>query len=527
LVAAAVSQRRDCLCTQYDPEGLMMFSLGNYFNRRSLPGFIGKRYAELLFRGRQFVESAEANEAQGITYERLSEVGDGAFGPISLREGGAIVIDQAAGTVLLGASTVWAGGYMHQVPEVTLTNVPMTGTVSLGVSVTKEVVTDVEDAELKGIVPGTASQGEALAARLTYNAVWATDGDPFYPVYTLIDGQLPNEVLPPQDSAAELAVERHVMEDHGSHIVDGFQVSPAGYDAQADAQVFVIAAGTLRAEGRRVHRSTDQRYTRVEDPTIVQVNGETQIYPDGGVVTLNNGPIAEVQTVTVIKEVTRTVTHQLAGGIDALPDTPVYELVSMVQGGTTFVAGTDYVRDGDGVSWAPGGAEPSPGSSYDATYRYVATVVPNAIGRFTISLEPAVEGEPVTIQYSYKLRRIDVLAIDLDGSVVYLKGLSNKYNPVPPCGSRASGAACPYRQPVGHRSGHHRHRPATDDRSGSCARCCGLCLIWVTSCHWCPLRKTSRSAIRPAAVGRLLSRSRTNCSAILALRRMLRLSLAS
>jgi hypothetical protein len=410
----------------------MMFSLANYFNRRRLPGFIGKRYAELLHRGTQFVESAELNESQGIAHERLSEVGDGAFGAISLREGGAIVIDQGAGTVLIGASTVWAGGYMHRVPEVTLTNVPMNGTVSIGVAVTEEVITDIEDVELKGMVPGTASQGAPLAARLRYDAVWATDGDPFYPVFTLIDGQLPNEVLPPQDSAAELAVERHVKEDHGSHIVDGFQVSPAGYSTQTGAQTFVISAGTLRAEGRRVHRSTDQRYSRIEDPTLVQVNGETQLYPAGGVVTLNNGPIAEVQTVTVIKEVTRTVTHQLAGGSDALPDTPVYEIVSVVQGATTYAPGTDYIKTGDTVSWAPNGAEPSPSSSYDVTYRYVATVVPDAIDRFTISLGAAVVDEPVTIQYSYKLRRIDVLAIDLDGSVVYLKGLSNKYNPVPP-----------------------------------------------------------------------------------------------
>lgn len=410
----------------------MMFTLVNYFDRRALTGFIAKGYAQLLYRGRQFVESAEANEAQGITYERLTDVGDGAFGTISLREGGTIIIDQDAGTVLLGASTVWAGGFMHRVPEITLTDVPMVGTVAIGVAVSDEVVTDIEDEELKGIVPATASHGEALAARLRYIAAWALDGDPFYPVFTLIDGQLPNEVLPPQDSAAELAVERHVKEDHGSHIVDGFQVSPAGFDELTGSQTFVISAGTLRAEGRRVRRSTDQRYARVEDPTLVQVNGEAQIYPVGGVVSLNNGPIADVQTVTVIKEVTRTVTHQLAGGADALPDTPVYEIVSVVQDVTTYVAGADYVKTGDTVSWAPAGAEPSPSSSYDVTYRYVETVVPSAIGRDTITLGAAVVGEPVTVQYRYKLTRIDVLAIDLDGSVVYLKGLSTKYNPVPP-----------------------------------------------------------------------------------------------
>lgn len=406
--------------------------VANVFNRRGIAGYIARRYAKLLYRGKQFVETAEHNEAQDIGYERLGAVGDGAFGAISLREGGTIVIDKIAGTVTLGASTIWAGGYMHRVAERTLTNVPMIGTVAIGIAVTETEITDIEDPDLKGIVPGVKSQGQALAARLRYDAIWALDGDPFYPIFTLVDGQLPSEVLPPQDISAELAVERHVRETHGSHITEGFFVSAGGFNEASDEQTFIISAGTLRAYGRRVYRSVDQRYSRVEDPELVQVNGETHLYPSGGVVTLNNGPIDSVQTVTVIKQVTRTITHQLAGGADALPDTPVYSIETVVQGGTTYVAGTDYTRQGDTISWAPGGAEPSPGSSYDVTYRYVATVVPQAVGRETITLEAAVEGQPVTVQYRYKLARIDVIAVDLDGFVVYLKGISSKYSPVPP-----------------------------------------------------------------------------------------------
>lgn len=420
-----------------------MFSLANYFSRlfdgqnsdgsaRSGAAYIAKRYAELLFRGKQFVESAEANEAQGITYSRLGEVGDGAFGPISLREGGTVIIDQGAGTVRVSDSKVWAGGYMHRVPDSTVAGVAMVGTAVIGIAVTEVPVTDVEDPELKGIVPNTESQGEALAARLRYDAVWAKDGDPFYPVFTIVDGVLQNEVLAPQDSSAELAVERHIRQTHGSHIVDGFRVSPGGFDDATDEQTLIISAGTLRAEGREVRRSVDQRFRRVENPTLVQVNGEAQVYPAGGVVTLNHGPIDSVQTVTVIKEVTRTITHQLAGGTDALPDTPVYTIQSVAQGGTTFNETTSWTKQGDGISWAPAGAEPSPGSSYDVTYRYVATVTPQAVGRQTLTLESAVVGQPVTVQYRWKLPRVDVLAIDLDGAVVYLEGLSSRYNAVPP-----------------------------------------------------------------------------------------------
>ena len=404
--------------------------LTNYFNRRLLAGYPAKLYAKLLYRGRQFVESAEANEAQDVMLDRLRSVGDATLGTISLRDGGTIVVNRAEGKVTLGAARVWAGGYMHNVPAAEITGVSMAGTVPIGIAVTETIVTEVEDPELAGMVPDTASHGQPLAARLRYDAVWATGGDSFYPIHTLVDGQLPNEVIAPLDASAELAVERHLRETHGSHIVDGFQVSAGGF--VGGAQVFIIGAGTLRAEGRRVRRTADQRFVRAEDPELVQVNGEPQTYPAGGVVTLSNGPIDNVQTVTVIKEVTHSITHTLAGGADALPNTPVYAIMSVKQGGTTYVAGTDYKLTADRVDWSPSGAEPSPGSSYDVTYRYVATVVPSAISRNTITLEAAVVGLPVVVNYRYKLRRIDVLAIDEDGAVVYLKGISTKMTPVPP-----------------------------------------------------------------------------------------------
>lgn len=422
-----------------------MASLSNYFNRRFLPGFIAKRYAEVMHRGKQFVESAEANESQQILQGRIGDVGNNAFGPISVREGGTVVIDQNAGTVRISASRVWAGGFLHEVPAATLTSVPMTGTVTIGVSVTETVITEQEDAALRGIVPNTKSHGEPLGARLRYDAAWAMNGDPFYPVYTLIDGALPNEVIAPSNDIAELLVERHIRETHGSHVIDGFQVSPGGYDPVTKEQILIIGAGTLRAEGRRVSRSVDQRYRRVEDPDLAQVNGETQFYPaSGNVINLNNGPIDSVQTVTIIVESVRTITHQLASGADALPDTPVYKIMAVNQGGTwnpgtrTFTGGTNYaentswVKAGDTISWAPAGAEVAPGSTYTVVERWVKTVTPSEIRRQSLVLEQGVPNEPVIINYRWKLRRVDVLAIDLDGAVVYIEGIPSKFNPVPP-----------------------------------------------------------------------------------------------
>ncbi len=74
-----------------------MFNLPDYWNRQLLNGFAAKRYARLLFRGKQYVESPELNELQDLTFGRLAAVGNAALGAISLREGGAIVIEPGDG----------------------------------------------------------------------------------------------------------------------------------------------------------------------------------------------------------------------------------------------------------------------------------------------------------------------------------------------------------------------------------------------------------------------------------------------
>ncbi|EAU40153.1 Virulence-associated protein [Fulvimarina pelagi HTCC2506] len=422
----------------------MAFALANYFNRRrdgtspqgeprSGADYIARRFAELLHRGRQFVESAEANEAQQIAYERQRSIGDQAFGPVSLRDGGTIVVDSAAGTVTLGESLIWAGGYMHQVAAATLTGVPMVGTVAIGIAVSEMVVTDVEDVDLKGIVPNTESHGKELAARLRYDAVWARDGDPFYPIFTIVDGVVPSEPVAPFGDLAERAVERHVEETHGSHIIDGFDALSGGYDAATGEQVYLISAGVLRAAGRRITRSVDTRHRQAENPVLKSVVGEIHNFvADGADITLSHGPIADVQLVTVVKERTETLTHQLAGGSDPMTSTPVYSIQSVVRGGTTYVKGTDYKLTADKVDWSLPGAEPNPGDSYTVTYRYTSVVAPDEIGRTSLQVSGAVTGLPVTINYRWKLKRRDVIAIDRDGGVVMIEGVSSAYQAYPP-----------------------------------------------------------------------------------------------
>lgn len=93
----------------------------------------------------------------------------------------------------------------------------------------------------------------------------------------------------------------------------------------------------------------------------------------------------------ITKEVTVTLTHGgYTGAQDPLPDTSVISLLEVKQGGTTYVAGTDYKLTAGKVDWSLTGAEPAPGSTYTAKYQFIATVLPASEDDTGFTVEGAV-----------------------------------------------------------------------------------------------------------------------------------------
>jgi hypothetical protein len=152
-------------------------------------------------------------------------------------------------------------------------------------------------------------------------------------------------------------------------------------------------------------------------------------------ITLNRAPVDTILEVVITREKTVSITRGgFSGGQDTLPDVSVLSIQSITQGGTTYVANTDFFLNGDTVDWSPGGAEPAPGSTYSITYRYLGNATPSAInlqaGTFTIT--GAVNGTLVLTDYQWKLPRYDRICIDREGNFVRLKGISSRFTPLPP-----------------------------------------------------------------------------------------------
>ncbi len=387
----------------------------------------------LFYGDRPFIQMAELNEMQTIArgrHDRLSR--------LVARDGDRIagadaIVDVDAGTVTLAEGQIWIAGDRFPVLATVLSSVAMTGRVEIGVRLVRSYITHETDPSLVGLVPGSLAEGEGGAAREVAGIAWAIatdDGDgEFYPVYLLQDGTILDQKEPPLlDGVTQaLAVYDRV---HGHYIVSGCRVTALGADG--GFQNFSIEQGEANISGFKRTRAASLRHAEPEDWDEAAVPGETHTYPGGAsaTFTLDFFPLSEVTGILLEKERTVTLTRgALANGIDGLPDTSVIQILEVKQGATVY---TTWIKTGNGVDWAPAGAEPATGSSYDVKYRYRANVVANSTTDRTITVSGGATGGEAILSYTYKLPRIDLLCLDVSGAPVYVKGVPARANPMVP-----------------------------------------------------------------------------------------------
>ncbi len=388
----------------------------------------------VFYGDRRFFQGAEFNEVQTIArgrHDRLSRLvakdGDRVESAFAIVDGT---------TVTLTAGRIFVSGDVFPVAQSILTGVPMTGTITLGVKVTRTYITHEDDPTLVGLVPGSLAEGEPGAAREVVTIEWARSGTvvggEYYAVYTLREGTILDQTPPPLLEGARQALAAYDR-PHGHYIVSGCRVTALGADA--GYQIFSVEQGEANINGFKNTRFASLRHAEIEDWDEAAVPGETHTYAGGPSQTTNFDafPLASITSILLTKEYTATVTRGgVSGGADGLPDTSVIQLIEVKQGGTTYVDTTDYVRTGNTVDWAPGGAEPLAGSSYTVKYRYRASVTADSSTSTSFTVSGGATGGDIIVAYTYKMPRIDMLCLDQFGAPVYVKGISAAANPLAP-----------------------------------------------------------------------------------------------
>lgn len=411
-----------------------MVTLAGYYNRFNP----ADRYDEILFRAQKPIQSAEHNELQSALIDRLQRIADAVFRDGTVISGTPPTISGTTASCPL--SRIYLRGAVREVPPASIT-VPATGLVRLGVFLLTEEITELQVPALRNPAVGTRGYGEPGAGRLRVTPSWGREGSGasgvFYPVWTIVDGSLLGQERANSGDAFSEALARYDRESNGSYIVTGLSVFALGLTAGSNA--LSVRDGTGNIAGYKIDKLASTRLSYAEDPDLEVVDAEPDTFTGatGGSTTiqLNRFPVESILEVVTTQQKTVTITRGgFSGGQDTLPDVAVLSIQTITQGGTTYTASTDYFLNGDKVDWSPGGAEPAPGSTYSITYRYLGNATPSAInlqaGTFTIS--GAVNGTLVLTDYRWKLPRYDRLCIDRDGNFSRVKGISSRFNPLPP-----------------------------------------------------------------------------------------------
>ncbi len=392
----------------------------------------------VVFGEGDITQGADVNEAFSIERTHRSQVADLIAKDGDRLEGADIIVDKVAETVQLTDGVIYLRGSPRKVPEKLLTSVTMTGDVRIGVKVQETVLTAADDPLYYGLAEGKESFNEPGAVRTKLTFSWAFNGDAqpgeFYDYVLLRDGSIVSQDAPPVLSGVQQQIALYDREANGNYIASGCEVSALG--KAGDNQVFSIEAGSCNVLGYKITRPTSNRYEEVEAPDLGTVDAEAYTFDDGGsgtiVITTRRFPVAAVSSAIITKETTQTIIKGVTDSTDGLPNTGVTTIIEVRQGATVYVDGTDYVRVGDTVEWQNGGTQPLTGSSYDVTYRYLDAVTPDAVTDSSVTLSGGVTGETVLLGYTFKLPRKDLICLDENGNVVYLKGISAPEQAQPP-----------------------------------------------------------------------------------------------
>lgn len=399
-----------------------------------------KHYTQLLFRAGDGLQSRELNEIQTTLIHRLQGVADALLKDGDIVSGANLQIDADTGLVTLEAGRVYLRGAVREVPAASFT-VPTTGRIAVGVRFTTRTVTELEDPNLREPAVGVRNYQEPGAGRLQETLVWGWEGagtsdgqhGDFHAVYALDNGLLENRRQPPVLDGVVTSLARYDYDANGHYVTEGLGVRFLTTDGQE--HIFSVAEGRANIDGFKVERTQSQRLRLPIDPDLQRVSSEPQVFNDSGdgamVVTINRPPLAQVLDIKVTQQKTETVAHgAFTGSRDVLTEPTVVAVLEVKQGGTTYAQGTDYKVVGDEIDWSPGGAEPAPGSSYQVTYQYIASLTPTHLTDTGFQVAGVVQGSTMYIDYQWKLSRVDVLALTADGQVERIKGISQVRNPI-------------------------------------------------------------------------------------------------
>jgi hypothetical protein len=257
----------------------------------------------------------------------------------------------------------------------------------------------------------------------------------FFAIYNVEHGVLVQKAPAPQLDSVSTALARYDNESNGSYLVRGMNVTCL--DATAEDQLFSVNEGKAHVNGYEIELTHSLRVRLDNESDIQSVNSDPYLFEgdfeNKMTIHLNYTPLAAITSVDATVQKTSNITHgSYNGALDPLPATSIVDIIQVRQGNTVYVKNTDYRLTAGQVDWSSSGAEPSPGSTYEVTYRHMTKLTPTNITDTGFVISGAVSGTTILVTYTWKMPRYDLITIDSEGVVRRVKGLAHQWAPAVP-----------------------------------------------------------------------------------------------
>lgn len=392
-----------------------------------------KGYKKLLFLSGKGLQAAELNELQDGIFNELKLIASHLIRSGSIISGGEINAITLT-TIQIKSGTIYADGFTYEAPTRT---VPITGSglELIGLALTEAVITENEDPLLREPDSSSPNYGQPGASRLKKSGAWKSQAEliateDFFPIITLNNGQLVSTASSTDDQNNKInsLIGQYDNEVRGDYVLSGMKPQFSHIDGLSGNYIVTVSSGVARVGGNKI---VNPSLRPINVPPLLDVrlvNSEPYTYAGSAPYTLRYNPVATIIRVLGEKQSTITLTHGVSGSADLVGSsyTPLFLIVSVTQGATTYTAGADYQLSGDTIDWSLGGAEPLSGSTYSATVRYISTFYPSIDGSGNgvelTGSDVLVTGSTFYVTYEHYLRRIDRINVSPSGQYLVSKG---------------------------------------------------------------------------------------------------------
>ena len=404
-----------------------------------------KQYTQLLALPGRVAQAREFTQMQSTMKNIMKGIGDSLMKDGDIIEGCQVLVNSDKTAVTITAGKIYLHGMVLPVTGTeedgsTIVSITGLGTEVIGAKLVENIITEAEDTSLRDPALGVDNYDQPGCHRLQSKVVITVNDAEAAILATLSDGELTVENMAPEYDTLTRTLARRTFDESGSYIVNGLRVGVEAIEDEDDYYNVVVESGKAYVLGYELKVPT-ARHIRVESSKNNVSEDISRNYSTGSSEYVLYSTHPYVESITSVTGVVQETT-QLTMTVNGVQLSDASEVLSITQGGTTYVSGTDYTVQGEGsdtliITWI--NINNLPSGSVTVTYTKPVTfsstdyqLIINSNGGHSIKWVGTTPLNNTTfiVHIDTYLARRDIVYMDEYGTITVLTGTPAKFNKV-------------------------------------------------------------------------------------------------